>query len=425
MPTVGPPYAAVRNQRGSIMTLAMGFMVVLLVIAAGVHGLVLAELSASGALRQRVAAAELAEGGLARTRAWFVETGYQMPEAKAVEGVAPVRLRNGVVPVVLPTSHPDAYTDALGAARKGIVASYAKYLSTQRSAVGDYSVVARLIATQPETWETIATARVGAVEHAEGAVFARELSALFADAIFGRDGVALNGNAQTDSYDASLGAYGGANVFKTGNVRSNRNISLVGNALVQGDAIPGPDGTVSSKKGNVTGLQEPAAREKELPPVSVPAGAVTLGAVRLTGKATQTLKAGTYVATSLEIAGNGKLIIDASAGPVNLYVTGNVSLAGNGVSNLSGQPRNFNLVQLGGAGVTVTGGADFVGTIYAPDSALAISGNGKLYGGFIGDSVSLGGNAVIHYDQSLRTLTSVPGPLRVLARWREPAVRAR
>lgn len=402
------------------MTLAMGFMVVLLVIAAGVHSLVLAQLSASGGLRQRVTATELAEGGLARVRAWFDQTSYRLPAANLVEGAAPVRLRGSGKAVVLPDTHPDAYTDTQGSARKGIVASYGKYLSSQRTAAGDYSVTATLIATQPETWEAVATAAVGNVQRVAGVVLAREQSSLFADALFGRSHVRMNGNARTDSYDASLGAYGGANVFKTGNVRSNGDIDLIGNALVQGDAISGPKGSVGTKgNAGVTGLSEPADREKELPPVVVPAGAVSLGKLKLTGKHTQTLTSGTYVASELDIGGNAQLIIDASAGPVNLYVTGEISLGGNGVANASGQPKNFNLVQVGGADVDMTGNTDFVGTVYAPDSELEVKGNGDIYGAIIAASVDLVGNADVHFDQSLRTIGNVPGPMRVLAQWRQ------
>ena len=413
------PPARGRDQRGSVLTLVLGFMVVLLVIAAGVHGMVLRELTNSGTLRQRIAATELAEGGLARARAWFVESKYQVPAATAVTGVAPVRLKSTGQPIVLPAAHPDDYTDALGAARKGIAASYKQYLSDQQTVLGAYSVVATLIASQPETWETIATATVGREQQTAGAIYVREFTSLFADAIFGRTGITMNGNASTDSYDASLGAYGGANVFGTGNVRSNANISLVGNAQVRGDAMPGPEGVVTGKTGSVTGLKDAASREKDLPPAAVPAGAVSLGAVDLKGKSTQTLTAGTYTATSLEIAGNARLIIDASKGPVNLYVTGTIALGGNGVLNASGQPRNFNLVQVGNAGVTVSGNSDFVGTIYAPDSALKINGNGALYGAFVGAAVDLNGNAAIHYDLSLKDL-GVPGPLRVVAAWRRP-----
>lgn len=403
------------------MTLALGFMVVLLVIAAGVHGLVLAQLHGSGMLRQRIAAQQLAEGGIARTLAWFNSTNYQVPDPKTLSATVPVRLKTGTVPVTLPANHPDGYTDALGQVRSGVVGNFQKYLTNQSGSVGTYTVSATLMAAQPETWEAIATAQVGTASQQAGAILVRDQQALFADALFGRDNLVLNGRASTDSYDSSLGAYGGANVFQTGSVRSNGDINLTGGAVVNGDAIPGPDHVVSTNgNATVTGVSTAASSEKSLPVPVVPANAVNLGAINLSGKATQTLTAGTYLVSSLSITGNGQLIIDASKGPVNVYVSGAVSVAGNGITNSSGLPSNFNLVETGTAAVSLAGNGTFSGTVYAPTSAVTLSGNGTTFGAVLGASLNLVGNGVIHFDQALRTSTTVPGPLRLVAQWVPP-----
>ena len=112
------------------------------------------------------------------------------------------------------------------------------------------------------------------------------------------------------------------------------------------------------------------------------------------------------------------LEIDASDGPVVLYVTGAISISGNGVSNAL-QPKDFNLVQVGGSPVHFSGNATYTGTVYAPGSALSVSGNGVFFGSYVGASISLNGNADVHYDRSLRSLSGPPGPLRVVAQWHE------
>lgn len=411
------------NQRGSIMAFALGFMVLLLIIAAGVHGLVVSQLRGSAELRQRVAAYSLAEGGIARTMAWFNATNYQMPEAEALTDSVPVRLSANNVEVVLPTYHPDTYTDAFGQARKSVTKSFAEFLSNQTGSVGTYNVVTSLMARQPETWEVLATAQVGATTQQVGALLVRSQQSLFADALFGREYVTMGGNATTDSYDSSVGGYGGKNVLQTGSVRSNNDISLYENAAIRGDAMPGPDHEVSTTgNATVTGRSDPASDTKQLPAPVLPGDMVNLDAIAIKGNGTQTLTAGNYLAPSLSISGNGQLVIDASLGPVNLYVSGSISIAGNGINNLSGKPASFNLVETGNAGVSFSGNGTYFGTVYAPNSVLSLTGNGDMYGAFVGAGIGISGNGLFHFDELLKTQSAMPGPLRLVAQWTPPTV---
>ncbi|MBX3023742.1 hypothetical protein KF840_02420 [bacterium] len=400
------------------MVFALGFLVVLLVIAAGVHGLVLRQIQASGRDRQRLAAEALAQGAIARAVRWFDSADYRLPASSLVTAGVPVKLAANSAAVILPGNHPDAYKDLLGQARTGMVASYKKSLSQQALGAGTYSVESSLIAYQPETWEVVATATVGTTQRRVGALLVRSQASLFTAALFGAEYVSIGGNGVTDGYDASLGGYGGSNVFNTGDVGSNGDITLGPNAVIKGNAIAGPNGSATG--GTVSGLRQQSAATRLLPAAAVPAGAVNLGAIKLSGGAKQTLTAGTYVATSLDISGGASLTADVSKGPIALYVTGAASIGGNGIVNTSGLPSNFSLVQVGGAAVTYSGNSTFAGTIYAPQSTLSLNGNGVLYGAFDGNAISMVGNATIHFDQSLRTVMSTPGPLRLTAQWTPP-----
>jgi hypothetical protein len=408
-----------RDDAGSVMTVALGFSVVLLIMAAGVHGLVINQIRGSARLHERIAAEALAKGGIARALAWFHATDYQLPEAKSLIQSVPVQRAAGNSPLVLPTNHPDAYIDMLGKARTAVVGDFQKYLSDQVNTVGKFSVHATLMASQPETWELISSAQVGPTQREVGAVFIRNQVSLFSSALFGSRYVNLNGNAKIDSYDASVGGYGGTNVLKQGDVGSNGNIALASKAMIDGSAIAGPGGTVTG--GIVTGQRTSAQSTRSLPIPVVPATAVNIGAINLSSSATMTLTAGTYVASSLAISGKATLIADTSKGAVNLYVTGSVSIGGNGVLNTTGLPRYLSLVQVGGAAVSYSGNGDYSGSIYAPESVLTLSGNGTLYGAFDGGAIEQSGNGIIHYDQSLRTIVStIGGPLRVAMQWTSP-----
>lgn len=181
--------------------------------------------------------------GVARAIGWFGAQGYLLPQASSLTTTVPVQLTANNRPVVLPSNHPDSYTDLLGVSHSGVVRSFNTYLTAQRASGGTYSVTASLINAHPETGELLASALISAIN--------------------------------------------------------------------------------------------------------------------LSGHAMSTLTAGTYVVSSLSISGQARLIIDASAGPVNLFVTGAISVAGKGISNTSQLPQNLNIVEVGSASVQVSGGSDF------------------------------------------------------------------
>lgn len=51
--------------------------------------------------------------------------------------------------------------------------------------------------------------------------------------------------------------------------------------------------------------------------------------------------------------------------------------------------------------ITITGTADFIGTIYAPNAAVGPTGNGATNGAIIGKTVTVAGSGVFHYDVRL------------------------
>lgn len=259
----------------------------------------------------------------------------------------------------------------------------------------------------------------------------------FTYAGFGKKSLAIHGNGETDSYDSSLGAYGGSNIGYNGDVGTNGTssgaISLSGNATVNGDAGTGLGGTVSLIGGaSITGTTSDTTNET-LSSVTIPSSLSSLaGSGSYTVSGSQTLTSGDYKYSSISISGNdqltlqgtvnlyltsstnafstsgnGQLIIDSGA-QVTIYTDGKVSLAGNGVVNNTSLPQNFLLYSTysGHNGITISGNGDLYGAIYAPNAEIEVTGNGDSFGSLIGNTITITGNGDIHYDEALQNVGS-------------------
>jgi hypothetical protein len=107
---------------------------------------------------------------------------------------------------------------------------------------------------------------------------------------------------------------------------------------------------------------------------------------------------------------------------LELYVKQNaVSLSGQAVINKSGNAANFTLYGLPGlTAISMSGNASFIGTIYAPQAKLSMSGSGTESLDFVGaaivNEVNGSGNFRFHYDESLSYNT--PQNL-IIVSWKE------
>jgi len=239
----------------------------------------------------------------------------------------------------------------------------------------------------------------------------------FKNAIHAKGTVELVGNAWTDSYNSTNGPYNLA-----GNRGNNGDVSTDGTAAgivtvtsggtVDGDAIVGPGGnpaTAINNNGTITGTTgvEPAAQN--LPLSSIPAGLVNQGPLTISGNTPKTLGEGVYWFSSINITGNGKLIV---TGAVKIYVTGNIDVGGNGIATAGNLPPNLLIYGTQDPSdasqktntVSIHGNGDFYGAVYAPGAALDVYGNGAVYGALTGNSAKINGNGGFHYDESLGNL---------------------
>jgi Flp pilus assembly protein TadG len=232
--------------------------------------------------------------------------------------------------------------------------------------------------------------------------------------LVGLDFISLKGNS-TASYWSSSGSVGGA----AGNVASNGNITSSGNAALAGTVWTLPGATVSGVTAN--------ARRTLSAPLSYPNG--TSGSTTLASNDNALLPPGVYSGGNWSIA-NGNYNIPAgnylvknlnvgSSGTMNLlgaitiYVYGSVSMSGNTTTSKS-LPVNFRIVLIHDpttnnvpGSVQLASNASLYADIYAPESAITLSGNGTIYGQVLGKSITMTGTSDIYYDLSIAGNTNV------------------
>jgi hypothetical protein len=114
-------------------------------------------------------------------------------------------------------------------------------------------------------------------------------------------------------------------------------------------------------------------------------------------------------ASAVSVGGNASIAI-ASGANLSMYTQGNVSIAGNGVSNANAtsSTTSFQIwgtnTTAGGQSITVAGNGTLSGTVYAPNATLSARGggnSGSIYGAFVANSVTITGNDAFHYDENL------------------------
>jgi hypothetical protein len=263
-------------------------------------------------------------------------------------------------------------------------------------------------------------------------------SSLFDYAVFGGNGcVDLSSNSIIDSYDSSLGSYGGFNIGFMGNLGTNASgygcIDLGSNSEIYGNAVSGagsnPEIDIIIRgnaqiHGEVKSLSDP----KVLSSVLAPEGLAPMGDYYLDGESSDTIStSGEYA--SFRITSNARVTITAD---VTLYITGLFSMESN--SQLEIADDVTAIIYLGGSFVqesntsinnlsedptrlmvfgtdSFTGEMDwnsnssFWGALYVPDADVRFCSNTDFYGSIISKSFNLNSNARIHYDEALLDLS--------------------
>lgn len=237
--------------------------------------------------------------------------------------------------------------------------------------------------------------------------------------LVGLDSVNIPGNPVVDSYRSDDGPYDPATAGDEGSICSNGPIDVTGSAAINGDANAGKGyDTTLTGGGTVTGNKAPRSKTLELPPVDASDAAVNNdnasmppvaqgngwrslidgdGNISLVGGNSVNLPAGTYYVNNLKLAGQSTINTN---GKVVIYMTGDLDTAGGDIINGSQVPGNLQIYMTGGT-AKVTSGVDFYGAIYAPNTAVTVSGSADLFGAVVGKTLTFTGTGDVHFDEDL------------------------
>jgi len=223
----------------------------------------------------------------------------------------------------------------------------------------------------------------------------------------------------------------GGNSFalENGNVGSNGDIIMSSNTEIHGDATPGPNGILddSAPGTYVSGSTENAEELVELPPIEVPAipsagnlvstanlelgpGLVHYDQLRMQGGTTLTIRGpATVVLDEFSMKSGSSLILDASAGEIELYGTGNFVLESNTTMTTVSQSAVDVTILLSGDNMSpgandqiqLSSNAEFIGAIYAPNIDYKLESNFDVYGSIMCGRLDLSSNGEIHFDEAL------------------------
>jgi hypothetical protein len=238
-------------------------------------------------------------------------------------------------------------------------------------------------------------------------------------AAFGSDLVRLHGQGLTNDI-----ASGG-----DGDVFSNTQITLQGQAVVGGDAVSaGAAGSVSvGSNASVTGTITTGATAIPLPDVTALVDSYAVGndndtigltangqnplsgtVFSLSANDSITLAPGFYYFTSFTV--NGTITV-APGGPAVILLAGPASFGGQAQVNAGGTANQVLLVSktadpISLAGQTLT----FTGAVVAPQAAISTSGKAVIKGGLVGKSVDLSGHSQVLYSSSITGLCGLLPP---------------
>jgi hypothetical protein len=255
-----------------------------------------------------------------------------------------------------------------------------------------------------------------------------------------------NQNIVIDSYDSkdpnksTNGLYDAAKQQQNGDIATDGQLIEAGNAHIYGDVATN-SGTVTGVA-NITGTQRTDFYQEPIP-VGAPSwsivnptvtnvsGTTTIQADSTSGSTASRYQlsgvtlnskvltiAGNadgspsyveiYVTGDISVGGNGQIVLGAGV-KAKIYFAGNVDISGNGILNTNNEPADlqmYGIAPTDGSNkhVSLGGNGQIMAAVYAPNDDVTVNGggtSGHVYGSVIGKTVTMTGVTNLHYDEAL------------------------
>lgn len=251
--------------------------------------------------------------------------------------------------------------------------------------------------------------------------------------VFGDQKVEIKNSTNIYSYDHNV-TPSPTPLDSTGeaDLGSNGHLEIKSNAYIDGDAALGDDGagtdaTIEIKTGvTINGDSGVDVDRVDPDPLGVIGGeyeskfteysssndnnlaspAISGTEIYLDVGETMTLngKAGgaNYYLTEINLKNSATLNIDASAGPVNIFLAGKFEAKVGSVINVSGAPSDFSVFSNSTDNVEFKHGTTFKGFIYAPYAKVEMKNSAEVYGAIWGRDTEIKESATVYFDISLK-----------------------
>ncbi len=297
-----------------------------------------------------------------------------------------------------------------------------------------------------------------------------QMNAVTPGGINAKGAVSLTGAAILDSFDSSDPNYSSGGMYVASKRKANAlavtdsgasgAVSLAGSSMIYGSVTTGPSGTVktggtcavgdiawdASKTGVESGhsannanvqfndVAAPFTYGSGTTPSSgsysyggtnynylLGSGNYNMSSLNLSGIQTMVVTGSTtlYVNGNFSTA-NSAYVYIASGATLTMYVNGTVSISGAGVVNGAQTANRCAIYGMPGCTtITCANSGAFIGTVYAPEAALSVTGAGGASGGFTASTVTISNSGAVHYDEHLANAGSSGSSGYVVTSWNE------
>jgi len=132
-------------------------------------------------------------------------------------------------------------------------------------------------------------------------------------------------------------------------------------------------------------------------------------AIDLGNGETLTLTAGDYYITDIILRNGSTLTIDATSGPVNIYLSGTLdaeegeleSKNGSEINNLS-QPTDFSIFSNSSQDIIFKHSSAFKGMVYAPNAHVEMKNSAGVYGLIWGNTATINNSGEFYFDEAIK-----------------------